>query len=297
MSKKWNKYKGEQPPDYTPTGMDEYMGLGRRLDFGDGYNKIAYICALASIAGSFVYKGLVHGMESSDIAMSCLSTGLAFLFSYMIAQELDPEPDRRWGAVVGGVLAAAAGAVLGDGNIMVSLWLLFTIRMFNRTSGDRHRILDNVLMIGIAGYLGSIGFWLFPMVTAAMYVLESQIKGGYFRSLYLAGISCVGMFFADRSTTFAIPVNYIYIMAMAVILFLPELRMAKLTKAKGDKSGKPISSTRLVCAQGTFIMNAVLLSIFHGEKMAQSMMPGLMAAMGCGIYLFVYLSQHKPKAK
>lgn len=295
MSKKWNKYKGEQPPDYVPSGFDEYMGLGRRIDFGDGYNKIAYICALVSIGASFIYKGLVNGLESSSIAMSCLATGLAFVFSYMIAQELDPQPERRWGAVIAGVLAAAAGAVLGDGNVIVSMWMLFLIRMFNRTSGDRHRIVDNVLLIGIAGFLGSQGFWLFPLATAAAYVLESQIKGGYFRSLYLAGIACVGMFFADRTKEFALPVNYIYIMAVAFILFLPELRMAKLVEVKGDKSGKPISGTRLICAQAVCIMLTVVLAIFHGQEMALALMPTITAAMGCGIYLFVYLTQQKKK--
>ena len=295
MSKKWNKYKGEQPPDYVPTGFDEYMGLGRRINIEDHYNKIAYICALVCVGLSFVYKGMTNTIGAAGIAMSCMATGMAFIFSYMLAQELDPEPKRRWGAVLGAVLTAAATTVLGDGNILVSLWLLFLIRMFNRTSGDRHRIVDNLLLIGISGFLGFKGFWLFPMVMAAAYVLESQIEGGYFRSLYLAGISCIAMFFVDKSMEQSITINYIYLLAMSMIIFLPELRLAPLTKVNGDKNGKPISTKRLICAQGVFIMSTVILTVFHGDQMALAMLPGMMAAMGCGISLFVYLTQQKHK--
>ena len=33
MSKKSNKYAGDQPAAYDPTGISEYLGLGRPIDF------------------------------------------------------------------------------------------------------------------------------------------------------------------------------------------------------------------------------------------------------------------------
>ena len=297
MAKKWNKYKGEQPPDYTPKGFDEYMGLGRRIELSDNCNKYAYITAVVCVILSIIYKGLFQNLAGADIAMSGLATGMAFVFSFMLAKELDPEPRRKWAGILAGVFTAAAGTLLGEGNILVSFWMLFIVRLLNRTSGDRHRIIDNVILIGIAGYMGTQGYWLMPAATASLYVLESQITGGYFRSLYLAGIACAGLIFANLSSSAAISMNNIYIMAMALILFLPELRLASLTKVNGDKNGKPISTKRLVAAQGFFVMTVVVLSVFHGDKMFLAMLPSLMAALACGMYLFIYLTQHKPVKK
>lgn len=294
MAKKWNKYKGEQPPSYTPTGFDEYMGLGRQLRFDDDINKLAFVLALVGGVGSVVYKGLFQGLGSGDAAMSGLGAFMAFVFSYFIAQELTP--DRKWGGIIGGVLTVLGALYFGDGNIAVMMWLLFVLRMLNRSSGDRHRIVDNVIIIGIAMIMGKEGAWLMPLFTAALYVVESQIEEGYFRSLYLAGISCVGMIFADRSgATNALTSDYLILMAIAFFLFLPELRLAKTVQAKGDKNGKKLSGQRLFVTQAMFLMVVFGLVLFQGSAMGRSMLPSIMAAIGCGIYLLIYIINNKPK--
>ena len=52
--------------------------------------------------------------------------------------------------------------------------------------------------------LGWEGYFLYPMLTAAAYVMESQIAYGYFRSLYLAGIAFVSLVFAKFNIHFYI---------------------------------------------------------------------------------------------
>ena len=47
MSKKSNKYAGDQPAAYDPTGISEYLGLGRPIDFDKKPVRIAMMCAVA----------------------------------------------------------------------------------------------------------------------------------------------------------------------------------------------------------------------------------------------------------
>ena len=47
MSKKSNKYAGDQPAAYDPTGVSEYLGLGRPIDFDKKPVRIAMMCAVA----------------------------------------------------------------------------------------------------------------------------------------------------------------------------------------------------------------------------------------------------------
>jgi hypothetical protein len=82
--------------------------------------------------------------------------------------------------------------------VTMLLWALFVIRMFNRTSGSRHKLGDNIIILVAAFWLGKHDLWLMPGLTAACYVLESQIKEGYFRSLYMAGIACAMYLFVER---------------------------------------------------------------------------------------------------
>lgn len=115
------------------------------------------------------------GADTETAMYFGLNTAAAFFFSWLIAQELDP--DRKLGGIIGGGLSIVAALTLGEGNVLVLLWLLFILRMLNRTSGSRHKIGDNVFLIFIAYWLGKDGYWLYPVLTGTAYIIESQDQG------------------------------------------------------------------------------------------------------------------------
>ena len=291
MSKKSNKYAGDQPAAYDPTGISEYLGLGRPIDFDKKPVRIAMMCAVAISVVVTLWK-CSTGMDSGAAVVSALGYALSFLFSYMLALELDP--DRQLGGFIGGGLTLVATYFMGEGNILVMLWLLFILRMLNRSSGDRHRIGDNVIIIASAVWLGKEGFWVYPLLTGAAYILESQIKGGYFRSLYLAGISLAGLIIAEFSKeSVVLTMDMIVLNCFAIILFLPEIRIAEYTQAKGDKNGKRLIPKRLQATMGFFCMLLVAAIFLHGNEAGKQLLPGTMAAIGCGLYLLVALMRHQ----
>ena len=292
MAKKGNIYKGYEPGEvYDPTGISKYLGLGRPIDFGEKVNKIAMLATIFICVAVTLWK-TSSGMDSGEAVMFSMTSGLGFLLSYIIALELDP--DRQLGGLIGGALTVLGYYFFGAGNITVMLWLLFILRMLNRSSGDRHRIGDNVIIIASAVWLGKEGFWVYPLLTGAAYILESQIKGGYFRSLYLAGISLAGLIIAEFSKeSVVLTMDMIVLNCFAIILFLPEIRIAEYTQAKGDKNGKRLIPKRLQATMGFFCMLLVAAIFLHGNEAGKQLLPGTMAAIGCGLYLLVALMRHQ----
>ena len=292
MAKKGNKYKGYEPGEvYDPTGISKYLGLGRPIDFGEKVNKVAMLTTIFICVAVTLWK-TSSGMDSGEAVMFSMTSGLGFLLSYIIALELDP--DRQLGGLIGGTLTVLGYYFFGAGNITVMLWLLFILRMLNRSSGDRHRIGDNVIIIASAVWLGKEGFWVYPLLTGAAYILESQIKGGYFRSLYLAGISLAGLIIAEFSKeSVVLTMDMIVLNCFAIILFLPEIRIAEYTQAKGDKNGKRLIPKRLQATMGFFCMLLVAAIFLHGNEAGKQLLPGTMAAIGCGLYLLVALMRHQ----
>ena len=292
MAKKGNKYKGYEPGEvYDPTGISKYLGLGRPIDFGEKVNKVAMLTTIFICVVVTLWK-TSSGMDSGEAVMFSMTSGLGFLLSYIIALELDP--DRQLGGLIGGALTVLGYYFFGAGNITVMLWLLFILRMLNRSSGDRHRIGDNVIIIASAVWLGKEGFWVYPLLTGAAYILESQIKGGYFRSLYLAGISLAGLIIAEFSKeSVVLTMDMIVLNCFAIILFLPEIRIAEYTQAKGDKNGKRLIPKRLQATMGFFCMLLVAAIFLHGNEAGKQLLPGTMAAIGCGLYLLVALMRHQ----
>ncbi len=129
MAKKSNKYAGYQAVEDV-MGVGAYIGLGRPVDLDDNTTRLAIVGALLSMGAVTAWQ-MMGNVDIWDAAFTGMGAALGFLFSYMIAQELDP--DRKFGGVIGGILTMAAVAYLGEGNIMVVLWLLFVLRMLNRT--------------------------------------------------------------------------------------------------------------------------------------------------------------------
>jgi len=290
MAKKTNKYAGYQAIEDV-MGVGAYVGLGRPIDLDDNNTRMAIVGSIISMAAVTAWQ-IMKNVEVWDAAFTGVGAALGFLFSYMIAQELDP--DRKFGGIIGGVLTMAATAYLGEGNIMVVLWLMFVLRMLNRTSGSRHKIGDNVIIIGISAWLGHDGYWLYPLITASAYAIETQIPGGYFRSWYLAGLTLATCFFSDFNFLVQnLSMVYVYIMCATFIIFLPEIRAAAFTEAKGDRNNKRINPRRLQVAQGVFLMIVIALGYLHGDSQAQSLIPAYMAAIGCGLYLVPALMQKK----
>ncbi|MCD8199184.1 MAG: hypothetical protein LUD24_03245 [Phascolarctobacterium sp.] len=294
MPKRSNKYAGYQPLD--PTGIDAYLGLIRPLDISDHITRFAMLCSVLSGVIVAIWE-LIQGLSGYDILTQGIGAGLGFLFSFVIAQELDP--DRKYGGIIGGVLTFIASLFLGQGNVLAMLWLLFLLRMLNRTSGDRHRIGDNVIIIGTALWLGINGFWLYLMATGAAYALESQLSEGYSRSLYLSGLSLAGAAAVARYIPIIaehdLSLIYLGIICIAFILFLPEIRLALETKFKGYKDGRRINGRRLQAAQGAFILIMFSMPFLQGDSQALALLPSSMAAIGCGAYLLFCALQKKTK--
>ena len=292
MAKRENKFaKTVRQEDLS----NENFGLGRPFDIDERFNRIAIMWTLLSTIILLIIRQ-VTGTGTGSIMRDAVCYAAGFFFAYLIGREVDPEPGREWGALLGAFVALGMEAFLGSdiNGVVGLLWVLFICRMFNRTSGSRHRIGDNVIILGAAFWMGHIGYWLFPAITGVCYVLESQIKEGYFRSLYLAGIAFAMCVVTGRGTeTPVLSTTYIYLMGIAFILFLPQLTMAAYSKARDDRHNRYLVKTRLQCAQAVFLLAVGLLIYFGGNPGGVVLLPCIGTAIGTGLYLLFYLVKKK----
>jgi hypothetical protein len=292
MAKRENKFAKAVREEDT---SNENFGLGRPFDFDNRFDRLALMVALIATIVMLIVRQ-VTGTGTGSVMLDGVCYAAGFFFAYLIGREVDPEPGREWGALLGALISLGLEAYFGvDINGVVGLlWMLFICRMFNRTSGSRHRIGDNVLILGSAFWMGHIGYWLFPVITGICYVLESQIKEGYFRSLYLAGIAFAMCVVTGRGSE--IPVlstTYLYMMGIAFILFLPQLTMAAYSRARDDRRGHFLIKTRLQVAQTVFLLGTGLLIYFGGNSAGIIFLPCIGTAIGTGLYLLFYLLKKK----
>jgi hypothetical protein len=292
MSRRSNKF------NVVSTADSSYFGLGRVVYFDDRLNRRAILGSLVSAVLLMIWVTFSGRMSTTEATTFGIVGACNFFFTYLIAQELDPEPKRRAAGLLGGLLAVVAQVFMGAGDVTMLLWALFVIRMFNRTSGSRHKLGDNILILVAAFWLGKHDLWLMPGLTAACYVLESQIKEGYFRSLYMAGIACAMYLFVERpAVTPGLTLTYVILLCICVFLFAPELSVASQCTARGDRDNRPLITQRILMGQGVFLLGSFFLIFFCGDAAIKSLYPVWMAAAACGIYLLIFLIHDKKVAE
>lgn len=74
-----------------------------------------------------IFRQVTH-TGTGSVLLDGVAYAAGFFFAYLIAQEVDPDPDRRWGALVSAFLTLAAEALLGvnpDG-VVALLWMLLS---------------------------------------------------------------------------------------------------------------------------------------------------------------------------
>lgn len=290
MAKKVNKYKHLATEVGPVNGLGKLFALARPVKLEHRPTRWAALLSVLAFCAVSAWK-LMQGLEFYDAAMVGLGDGLMLFLCYMLGRELDP--DRSWGGIAGGMLAVFWSLWAGAPNVLVLFLLLFVQRMLNRSSGAMHNILDNLLLLGCAFWLLHDGGWLYPMLLAAAYVVESQVPKGAYYSLYLAAIAMVMLFFGDIDTTAGVlSIPYIVLGATAVILFLPMLRMSTLVLQREDRTGVRMDGSRLRIANLFFVVTVFFISFFQGDVQGQNLAPAMFTAAGVGAYL-VYDLWHK----
>lgn len=295
MAKKVNKYKHLETEVGPVNGLGKLFALARPVKLEHKPTRWAALLSVLAFCGAAAWK-LTQGMDFYDAAMAGLGDGLVLFLCYMLGRELDP--DRSWGGVIGGVLAVVWSLWAGDPNVLVVFLLLFVQRMLNRSSGAMHNILDNVLLLVCAFWLLHEGGWMYPMLLAAAYVVESQVPKGAYYSLYLAAIAMAMLFFGEIDTTAGVlSIPYIVLGAVAVILFLPMLRMSTLVLRREDRTGVRMDGARLRIANLFFLVAIFFIAFFQGDVQGRNLAPAMFTAGGVGAYLVYDLGRKRKAAR
>ena len=295
--KKENKYRssGVSASTETVTGNKSF-GLGRGFNVNDPVVRNMAVAALCSGVILCIIKTVQGTMPSDEITTYGIMGALNFVFSYLLAVELDPEPGRRYGGLVAGVLTVVLQAVCGAGDAALTLLMVFLMRLFNRSSGQAHQVTDNVLMLILSYWLAHEGFWFIPLVTGFCYALESQIPEGSNRSLYVAAIAFAMMFIMDHPPIdHVLNIEYLILGGIMVIFFLPELSMARFNTARGDRTGMYLNARRVQIGQSVFLIINFFLAWYGGNKMVVALLPLWGAGLGVGLFLLYWLIQNKER--
>lgn len=273
------------PKKFWQNESGKFLNLSRDLSFFDPTMKVVFTLSILVVLASLLWKTLFSSISPEVSTIFALNTGAIFFFSWLLAREIDP--DRPLSAYVSAAIAVVASLIWGIGDIAVIFWLMMLMRLLNRSAGLSAGLFDNLIILMATYFVAYKGYWLFAVLTAIAYAVETQLPKGSPRSFYAAGFA---FWIATLSQGIplgggSIPADIFAFMILATILFLPVVRMSTVLKSIGDYDKVTLNMHRMQAAQIFFLATAFILTWFYGEKVLYSLLPLWSIAFGTGLYL------------
>ncbi len=172
--------------DYYRKIIPKFTAIGRLLDFEDTTNRlILAISFLTSLLG-FGWE-LILGKGFFSSALWGIEAGIAIFFTWGLAREIDPE--HSLSAFPGIVLTLLGLPILGLPDLIILLWMLIVARMLNRTTGLPAKVTDSLALVLLSGYLVWQANWLFGLIAAVAFFLDSFLPNPRRRQILFAVIA------------------------------------------------------------------------------------------------------------
>ena len=176
------------------------------------------------------------------------AAGLSVFFAWAITRELDPDHP-------GAALLAASLAAVWGGYSSGLFLLLLGMRVVNRTPGVPARLLDSLLLLGLA--------WSRPnaaWIAAAAFLLDAWLEQGLKRHYVFASLALLCMAQSDNLSGAGISPQLSWGLLLC-LSFLSLCSTVEPLRSRGDACDAPLDGGRVLAAQFLAVL-AALLSVW-----------------------------------
>lgn len=272
---------------------NEEFTLARTLDIHYLTNKILLILLAIVFLGSFGWFYFTNRTIMQSIVFAFLQIILVFL-CWAIAREIDPDHDY---AAFFGIPLLFLPFTIVQGNILILLWLIMSLRLINQTTGKATSSSDVTVFIflSIITSLVSIQLLILPLSISIILLtsfLPKKQPALSFLSIPLLPSFILLILIFPESWDFLNPSPWLLIyIAFSSALLLLVTTMTDEVSCKGDYSYKRLSLKRVQTAQIIAVLSVLLLTTFHGNIL--SIFPAWAAITGVGVFRLVHLIINK----
>jgi hypothetical protein len=266
--------------------LSNFSSIGRPVDLNYPTNRAIALLTVGLMIGSALFR-LLTGDELLQGILGGIGAGLTIFLAWAVSREVDPDHDLSafWGAG----LALVGLLLAGLPSFGALLWLLLILRVVNRTSGREAKIGDSVAILGLGGWLAWYGNWLYGLLTALAFLLDSRLSAPTRRHLPFAGaafvIAVISFGFGetgprDSSLSLASALAIVIIS----ILFTPVIIASRQVEAVGDQTGEPLNPRRVRLGQFLALLAGVLIALGQGNAGVVALLPLWAALLGVVLY-------------
>jgi hypothetical protein len=277
--------------------LNDFTALARPIDPSYPTNRVIALLALVVVVGGTASR-LLAGAAWIESASWGVGAGFAVFLAWALARELDPDHDLSAFVAAGLMLI---GLLFFDLPALLALfWMLLTLRVVNRTVGLPSKLQDSLLVLGLGGWLTWQGNWMFGLVTAVAFLLDSRMPPALKRHLLFAGVALVVTAITSiligivpGESGLSLPVVAAILVTSA--LFVIVIAASRTLSSAGDETGEPLNPGRVQAGQVLALLTATQVAWWDGRAGLVALLPLWAAMLGVALYrLFIICALISP---
>ena len=279
--------------------FENFSGITRSLDIGYPTN-----VAIVILSGVIVVAGTGFQFLGGVLWFSALfwgiQAGLGVFFAWALARELDPDHDLS--AFVAAGLAIVGVAIIGPSNILTTLWLLFLLRLINRSTGLPATGIDSLAILLLAGWLTQSENWIYGLATTLALFLDAWLPQPNTRQWFFGGLALSGTIFWFASTGSLISptqfsLEFILPVIMISLLFIPVIFAARRLTSLSDRTNAPLNPIRLRATQVIALLAGLQLAFWEALPGWITVLSLWAALLGTSLFRVFFYLKHRQEMR
>ena len=270
--------------------MERFTHLGRPLDLSYPTNVAIAALSVATLVAVSLWQMLyLHKEFMAALLQGGQLAGVVFL-TWALGREVDPDANHV--AFLAIVPAIVLTVLVGTPDFSLLFLALLLLRVVNRSIGRPAKLVDSLLVLGLASWLARSGAWYGLVSAAVAFLLDSVLVNPLPRHRWF-GLAAVGVVWSQASilgfsqswpgiVTGIVAAGGIGLLLL--LLFTPSLRSV------GDLIAVPVNWKRLQAAR-IVVFLLPLFAVWSKEMQGLAQMSPVLAVLAvAGCYrLIVWL--------
>jgi len=267
--------------------MTQISHIGRPVD--PRYPTNLAIMVWCAVVGALMFGfRLVTAGDVIQAGVSSFFAGITIFVVWAFAREIDPQ--EQLSAFVSVVLMTIALFIVDvQYNLLVLFYMMSMSRIVNRSVGLPATLLDSILLLLFTGLVGLAGSWIYAMMGATAFLVDSILPDRDRKNLLFAGLSTVIMivaFVMQNSTLNAtLPTTeFIVSILVTTLIFIPVILNTRQLVVTADITREPLIPIRVQATQVIAVLFGYHVALWQGNQGILEFLPLWLTIAGVALF-------------
>ncbi len=255
--------------------ISKYSSLARVIDPRYPTN-LAIVILSIFVGGVQFLLNIFQGIDLVGSIFAAVPIGLSVFLTWALGREIDPEHELS--AFAGLVLVIPGYWLLDAPDLIAVVTILLLLRLLNRTTGREPKLLDSLTLAGLGIWLLFRAEWIFGLITAAAFFLDSRLSSPKKQNFIFSGImtilTVVSLIILEPAALQKeISSPELFFVIGVIVLFIPLIIHTRKIDLMCDFPNETINPLRVQVSQIFAVTAGTLVWLYKGKNGLNDLLP------------------------